>query len=137
MHDPSKQNIFNQRPTLIYLSHMKKYLATAIFVAVTLFVNKPIQAAGVEMGIGVPSFGLYSTPPSGTQGVVHVWALESPQIQMRAGCSYLVLKSDYMGLESFKIAVGILTSARLANRAVQFYSHFDGGGCLVDYVRLM
>jgi hypothetical protein len=116
---------------------MEKAFLKLTIAALVIFSNFGlVRAAGVDMGTGVPVFGFYSTAVTASP-TVHVWALESPQYAFPTTCSYLILRSSYMGLESFKIAVGIMTSARLANRAVQFYSHYDASGCLVDYVRLL
>jgi hypothetical protein len=87
------------------------------------------------MGKGKPEFGVYSQ----SQGVsTPIWSLRDATVGFPAGCGYLILSVATMGIESYKIALAILITAKATNTAVRFYAHADrDGGCGVDYVQML
>lgn len=94
------------------------------------------SAASGEMGTGVPTFGNYSAA-AGLLMQTNVWSIANPTRPFPAGCSNLVLSASTMGVDAYKLAVGILIAAKLAERPVRFYAHVErDGGCGVDYVQL-
>ena len=87
-----------------------------------------------EMGTGVPQFGSYSMA---TGTVIRVWSLGQQTRPMPAGCTSLILTPETMGMEAYKIAVALLTTARVSGLSVRFFAHGErDGGCGADYVEL-
>jgi hypothetical protein len=110
--------------------------ALAVATALSLLgMTAPTFAASGEMGKGKPEFGVYGA----VQGVYTiVWSLRDATVNMPAGCGFLYLTAVTMGLDSYKIAVAILMTAKATNAAVRFYAHADrDGGCGVDYVQML
>lgn len=101
--------------------------------ACTVF-GPAVQAAQGEMGTGVPHFGLYSSA-TGTQALVT--SLADATVAFPAGCTSISLNPQTMGLDAYKIAVAVMTVAKVSNRRVRFYAHaVRDGGCGVDYVAM-
>jgi len=93
------------------------------------------SAATGEMGTGTPQFGVYSVPVG-----VHasVWALSNKIADFPVGCNFLVLYPGTMGMDSYKVAIAIMLTARVTNKKVRFYAHqSQDNGCGVDYVELI
>jgi hypothetical protein len=65
-------------------------------------------------------------------------SLKEATLNFPSSCNYLILTASTMGLDSYKLAVSILTTAKLTGTAVRFYAHADrDGGCGVDYIQLI
>ena len=93
------------------------------------------SAANGEMGVGVPIFGQFGDAAG---GIVVVWGLGNAVIPFPAGCSSLIVTRTTMGVDSFKIAVATMLTAKVTSRNVRFYAHVDrDGGCGIDYLQLM
>ena len=93
------------------------------------------SAAMGEMGTGIPQFGSYSAPV----GVrTTVWSLDSATVSFPAGCTAIYLYASTMGMDSYKLAISTMLTARALGKAVRFYAHAPrDGGCGVDYVQLI
>jgi hypothetical protein len=101
--------------------------------AAALFAQVVFAASG-EMGTGIPNFGLYSQA-TGLQ--IRVWNLSSATMSFPVGCVAIILTPETMGMESYKMAFTLLTTAKLSGTRVRFYAHADrDGGCGVDYMQL-
>jgi len=115
------------------LSHLNK-LASALALGSALFLCQGALAAQGEMGAGTPHFGMYSAA-TGTQ--IRVWSLASATIAFPAGCSSLNLTPATMGLDTYKLAIATMLTAKATGKRVRFYAHAPrDGGCGVDYVEL-
>jgi hypothetical protein len=91
-------------------------------------------AASGEMGTGVPNFGVYS---AATGMRIVVFSISNPIRPFPAGCTNIVLTPGTMGLDSYKMAVATLTTAKATGMRVRFYAHdYRDNGCGVDYVQL-
>ena len=109
-----------------------------VFFALGLFgvFTPAVNAYQGQMGTGIPTFGVYSAALTGSPYIA-IWSLSNGSFPMAPGCPYLLLTVSTMGLETYKAALSILTTAVIANRTVQFFSHSErDGGCGVDYIRL-
>jgi tetrahydromethanopterin S-methyltransferase subunit C len=92
------------------------------------------QAASGEMGTGIPHFGVYS---AGTGVSTIVWSLKNAAIGFPAACGSIVLSPTTMGMDTYKINLAILITAKSVGKRVRFYAHAErDGGCGVDYVEL-
>jgi hypothetical protein len=95
----------------------------------------PSSAVTGEMGTGKPSFGVYSAA-TGMQTVI--WSLKDATISFPGSCNYLLLTPATMGLETYKIALSILITAKATNAPVRFFATVDrDGGCGIDFVQMM
>jgi hypothetical protein len=104
----------------------------ALFAALVL--SAPAIAAQGEMGTGIPTFGTYSAA-TGAQTLV--WTISESTAPFPAGCTSLTLSPATMGMDTYKIAVATLITAKTANRRVRFFAHAPrDGGCGVDYVEM-
>ena len=66
-----------------------------------------------------------------------VWKLEGATIPFPTGCSGQSLDPTIMGMDAYKIAIGIMLVARASGRTGRFYAHAPrGSGCGVDYLQL-
>jgi hypothetical protein len=93
------------------------------------------SAASGLMGTGKPLFGVYGQP---NDPKVVVWWLNEATVGFPAGCSSLILSAATMGMDSYKISVSILITAKVTNSVVKFVAQAEkDGGCGVDYVQLM
>jgi hypothetical protein len=107
-------------------------VATALTI---LSLAKLTPAASGEMGRGKPEFGVYGQQFG---NYVKVWSLREATLNFPVGCNSLILSVSTMGLESYKIAVAILITAKATNSAVRFYAHAErDDGCGVDYVQML
>jgi hypothetical protein len=89
------------------------------------------------MGTGkVDTFGIYGVAQGGGQTIV--WSLKEATVTFPSACTYLILTSSTMGLDSYKLAISVLTAAKITGTPVRFYAHAErDGGCGVDYVQLV
>ncbi len=105
---------------------------TKTFATILLAASSTSHAASGEMGVGIPSFGIYSAAV-GTYLRVN---LLNATYGMPAGCTFLMLTPATMGMDTYKIAAATLLMAKATNRAVRFYAHSErDGGCGVDYIQ--
>jgi len=113
----------------------KRRLTFGVVTAVAVLVAGAARAAQGEMGAGVPQdFGMYSAA-TGTE--TYVWALSNVASPFPAGCSWIKLTPNTMGMDGYKIALAALMTAKTANRRIRFYAHAPrDGGCGVDYLQM-
>lgn len=112
---------------------MQKLIQTVL---ITWFCTVGSFANAGEMGTGTPSFGVYSVAVSPIPGAF-VWSLSNVQLGFPSACSYLILDSATMGMDTYKIALAMMMQARATNTRVRFYAHTSlNGGCGIDYVEL-
>jgi len=99
------------------------------------FLPRTTSAASGEMGFGViAEYGAYS---KATGEMLVIWGLKNVKIPMAAGCPYLYLTPQTMGLTAFKNAQAMLLVARVTKKPVRFYAHGErDGGCGVDYIQI-
>jgi hypothetical protein len=118
------------------MEFFKKQLRKTATLFLFAMLATPVIAVTGEMGTGKPDFGLYTA----TQGIyTKIWVLREATVNFPIACTGgLVLSPATMGMESYKIAVSILTIAKMTNAAVRFYATVDRGqGCEVDYLQLV
>jgi hypothetical protein len=112
----------------------KKYFKAAVFSAMALTASWSMAATG-EMGTGTPQFGVY-TAPIGSN--VRIWLLAGATIPMPSSCTHLLLYSATVGMDHYKIAIALMTTAKVSGKKIRFYAHAErDGGCGVDYVELV
>jgi hypothetical protein len=112
----------------------KKYFKAAVFSAMALTASLSMAAIG-EMGTGTPQFGVY-TAPMGTS--LRIWLSPGATTPMPTGCTQLVMSSATVGMDSYKIAIALMTTARVSGKKIRFYAHAErDGGCGVDYFELV
>jgi hypothetical protein len=115
---------------------LKRSLGLVLSATLLLSYGTANTASG-ELGTGkINTFAVYGA----AQGVYTiVWSLNDATIPFAPGCSFLVLTAATMGLDSYKLAVSVLTVAKVTGAPVRFYSHAprDWNGCGVDYVQLL
>jgi hypothetical protein len=106
-----------------------KPLSLLVWLLLSIFSHPSLAASG-EMGSGKPSFGVYTTSTS-------VFFLKDATVAFPSGCyGGVVLSPATMGIETYRIALSILITAKATNTAVRFYAHAErDGGCGVDYVQ--
>lgn len=86
------------------------------------------------MGLGTPQFGSYSSV-TGMQTVV--WRLDDAITPFPAGCPAILLTPATMGMDSYKIAIAIMLTARTSGRRIRFFVHGPRDtGCGVDYIEM-
>ena len=87
------------------------------------------------MGTGLPDFAIHSAPV-GNYAIV--WSIADATIPFANGCAQLRLSPETMGMDSYKIAITIMLTAKVSKTRVRFYAHAPrDGGCGVDYIQLM
>ena len=96
------------------------------------------NAAMGEMGTGYPvQFGTYTGSAPNT-AKTRVWRLTRATINIPASCTGLWLSPETMGMDSYKIAVATLLTARVTQKLVRFYAHAErDGGCGADYIEMV
>jgi tetrahydromethanopterin S-methyltransferase subunit C len=90
-------------------------------------------AAVGEMGTGIPNFGIYSVAIG---SAVRIWSLNEATVNFPAGCQFIVLTSQTMGVD-YKYAIAALLTAKTNGKRVRLYAHSErDGGCGIDYIEL-
>ncbi len=109
-------------------------------IALTLLLGGTFQTASAaqgEMGVGTPQFGIYSGA-TGLNVSVVVWALANASTNFPIECSNLTLSPATMGMDTYKLAIATMLTARATGKKVRFYAHTPrDSGCGVDYVELV
>lgn len=101
----------------------------AIVVCAMLGLARATAAQG-EFGVGVPQFGSYS---SATGVQIIAWRIDDVTVPFPAGCSSISLTPATMGMDSYKIAVATMLTARSSGRRVRLCAHAPRDtGCGVD-----
>ena len=106
----------------------------AIVATVSALYSIPCRAASGEMGSGIPQFGSYSSA-TGAQTVI--WSLDNTTTSFPAPCTSISITPATMGMDTYKISIAYLLTAKASGRRVRLYAHAPrGSGCEADYVEL-